>query len=97
MTALATYTKYSAELLDYAINWSFPDSDTVASAAWSVPDGDGALEVSADPAHLPVVNGSRTTAWLEGGTPGARYTARCTMTSTLGRIFVRDLAIQVAG
>lgn len=95
MTVLATYTKYQAELLDYSISWSFADSDTVASAAWTIPDGDGELKVATDLEHAASVSGSRTIAWLEGGTPGARYTARCTMTSTLGRVLVRDLAIQI--
>jgi hypothetical protein len=95
MTVLATYTKYQAELLDYSISWSFADSDTVASAAWTIPDGDGELKVATDLEHAASVSGIRTIAWLEGGTPGARYTARCTMTSTLGRVLVRELSIQV--
>ena len=97
MSALVTYQKYSAEILDYAIVWSFPDADTVASAAWTIPDGDGDLTVATDPEHAASVAGSHTIVWLEGGTPGGRYAARCTMTTALGRVLVRELAIQIVG
>lgn len=86
---MTTFTKDSAEKLDYTIDWSswLTGSDTIANApAWTVPAGLVLDSSSYDT--------SRATAWLRGGTPGVDYLVECRITTAQGRIAERAITIR---
>jgi hypothetical protein len=80
--------------LDYGFDWSaWLGTDTIASSAWSVPDGSGLT------AHDGAVDaaGKQTTIWLRGGTPSrAPVLVTNHVVTAGGREDDRSIAVTVA-
>jgi hypothetical protein len=84
--------------LDYTWDWhdwlAGEGGDTIASAAVSVTQGDGALTV-----HTVTHTPTAVQAWAAGGTPGTRYLVGATITTAAGRVTTSEilLAVRLAG
>jgi hypothetical protein len=88
MEPVATYTKDPDATLDYVLDWStWLGSDTITSAAYTVPDG------------LTKASESNTTTtatvWLSGGTDGASHFVTCRVVTAGGRTDDRSILIRV--
>lgn len=87
------------EELWYGLAWSalgwLPESDTVASAAWTRADAAG---VESPPALLidddSIENNTETWVRLTGGTSGIDYIVSCLMTSSSGEVGQRSLLVR---
>lgn len=67
--------------------WLSSIGETIASAAWAVEDGDGALVIASSS-----VSGTRASVIATGGTVGSQYRVRCRVT-TSPSAYVRDLSL----
>lgn len=83
-----SFLKDPDAVLDYQINWStWLDDDTISSSSWVIPSG---ITKDSD------TNTTTTaTAWLSGGTAGARYTVTNRIVTAGGRTDDRSLHITV--
>jgi hypothetical protein len=86
---IATYSKDPDATLDYALDWSawLDDGDALSAVVVTY---DGVTEAAS-----PVLSGSRTTAWVAGGTAGATATVTYQITTTAGRIDQRSIRLRV--
>lgn len=90
-TIVARFRQTTRELLDYQIDWTLSDGDTIASAQWIVPTG---MTLGADE-RGPITTATSTRAWLSSSTPGT-YVVSCVVTTTEGRTIERRLQLTVA-
>jgi len=82
------FTKDPNATLDYKIDWStWLSTDTISSAAWTVPTGLTQVSVSNTT--------TAATIWLSGGTAGTAYEVICRITTATGRIDDRTIGIEV--
>ena len=91
VAAITLPDKYSAEYLDYVLDWSARlDDETLVSVVVSVLDEDSVLvdQVSHDD--------TKVVFWLAGGYPGRRSRIECVVATTAGRIMEQELVIRVA-
>ena len=82
------FVKDPAAVKDYSFDWSeiLDTGETIVSALW---DG-GGLTVSGQQ-----ITGESAYAFLSGGTPGTVYIVSCTITSSAGRTYCRELLISI--
>lgn len=82
------FVKDPAAVKDYSFDWSeiLDTGETIVSALW---DG-GGLTVSGQQ-----ITGESAYAFLAGGTPGTVYIVSCTITSSAGRTYCRELLISI--
>lgn len=75
--------------LDYTVDWAdwMPAGDSITTVTWVVPAG---LTKTTQ-----TNTATAATAWLSGGTVGARYVVVCRITTVDGRIDDRTLQIDV--
>ena len=86
--------KHPNETIDYSFDWSdsLPEGDTISSSLWALAAGsDGELVLGIEEA-----SDTGTTIWLSGGTDGERYVLTNRITTAEGRIFDRNVIIDVA-
>lgn len=88
---IATYTKTSAEVLDYRIDWSrVLDADgagvTIASDSWTVTGATKGTEST---------SGDVSSVVISGGTAGDTAELACTMTTSAGLTYVRTIAVLI--
>jgi len=82
------FTKDPNATLDYKIDWTtWLSTDTISSAAWTVPTGLTQVSVSNTT--------TAATIWLSGGTAGTVYEVVCRITTASGRIDDRTIGIEV--
>lgn len=80
--------KDPAEVLDYPYDWTKRlAGDSIASVAWTVPDG----LTKASETQV----GAVTTIWLSGGTAATQYTLSCVITTTAGRTYKQSFKLRV--
>lgn len=88
MATIPTFTKDPNATLDYKVDWeAWLDGDTIATSAWTVPDG---LTADADSNTT-----TSATVWLSGGTEGTTYTVLNRVTTAAGRTDDRSILIRV--
>jgi hypothetical protein len=82
--------------LDYDINWTprlanaDGSIDTIATSAWSITVGDGALTIISN-AFTP----TRTKVWLSGGTLGLTYSLKNNIISAGGRDEIETVKLRI--
>lgn len=83
--------------LDYYFDFADPKrgpwlaaGEALASASWSITQGDGALSINSQG-----YNATQAYVWLSGGTLGASYLVSCTFTTTQGRGDTRSFWVDV--
>lgn len=76
------------EVLDYSIDWSTRlGDDTIATSAWTVPDGlTGGDETNTT---------TSTTVWLSGGEDGAWHRVENRITTAGGRTMDQSVTIRI--
>lgn len=87
---VAVKYKHPDEVLDYVFDWSewlAEVGDTLAEAAWAVPDG-----LTLESSERSSVS---ATAWISGGTDGASYVVRNAVTTADGRTATRAVLMVV--
>lgn len=91
-SAIETFTKKPAAVLDYLVDWSqwLAENDTIATATWDVPSG----LTQPTPATSST---SKATAWIGGGTAGVDYIVTCSVTTAQGRTDARSFVLRVRG
>lgn len=86
--AIFCLTKDPSEVISYTFTWTTElGSDTISSAAWTVPSGLTNVTSSAST--------TATTVRLSGGTLGARYEVVCHVIGTSGQEYERTLHLQI--
>lgn len=92
-----TIDKDPDSTLDYEWDlaaWLAPVSDTIGTVAWEF---GGGLELdTTKPSGGVVVAAGLITAWIKGGTVGAKAYARCRVTTAAGRVDDKTLYFNVA-
>lgn len=83
------YEKRSAEVKDYAIDWSaaLGDVDTISTSAWVVETG---ITKDSDSD-----TDTTTTIWLSGGTEGVGYTLTNRVVTAQGRTLERSFLVTI--
>lgn len=80
----------SAEL-DYGFDWSarswLDAGETISAAVWTIPAGLTLITSQ--------IVGSKTVAWIGGGTAGTDYTIACRITTSAGRTDERSMTLRV--
>lgn len=80
----------SAEL-DYGFDWAergwLQDGETVVAQVWTIPPGLTLITSQ--------IVGSKTVAWIAGGTAGTEYTIACRITTSGGRTDERSITLKV--
>lgn len=91
-SAIETFTKKPAAVLDYVVDWSdwLATNDTLAAVTWDVPSG------LTQP--TPATNTTTSaTVWIGGGTAGVDYVVTCSVTTAQGRTDARSFVLRVRG
>ena len=94
---MKTFFKASGDELDYTFDWDpwWLNGDTIFTSAWAVdPEVDGELEIMESPA--PSHDGTATTVWLTGGTPGSRYRLTNTIETVGGRTAEQSAWVKIS-
>lgn len=90
VTPIATYVKDPDATLDYTVDWTAwlsGVSDTISSAAWTVPAGLTQVAVSATT--------TSATIFLSGGTAGNSYDVVCRITTAASTPRINDRTIRI--
>jgi hypothetical protein len=96
--SVASYTKDPGATLDYSLDWGswLQNGELITAAAWSVSLAlGGSLEAGDLSMTHNSVSGGVATAWFTAGVTGTQYLCACTITTSLGRMDVRSILIDV--
>ena len=84
---MADFTKDSAAVLDYSVNWSaWLNGDTISESTWLAPG----LTIDSESETT-----TATTVWLSGGSAGTTYKITNNIVTDGGRTDERSLTIDV--